>query len=379
MKVSLALPAADVDANATLSEDGNSTNWFFYRDFVEGIDRFQAYWSHRIIVFSSNLDQKLYLLYENDESGYAVEQPSAESSAEGNVTIVSVEDNTTRSPELRTEKERQTYAMSTWYDEFFKDETYLDATNTSYMRIRGGRELDRRGKSSFFHSITARIRLPKTANRLQIFIGDERGEEGSATEQVDSTDNQGVGVKYFLPTIFKHINASASIGFSRVTNPYTKAHAEYPFLYKSWLTRVIQQARYSYKYEFQEWTSLYFDRKISDREMVRLLLQKSTQTSVVGIDYLARISYLNTLKHGVGFNNYIAVKGRTKDLKDPYFDGSIPQEGVYNYVVGMVWKQSFFRDYLFYQLEPIVEFHEKYDYMINYRFRASLELYFGRL
>lgn len=339
-----------------VKEDPKGTNWFFYRDLLEGMDEVQHYLSHKVKVFSSNLD-------------YSIATPRADTSTDALPLQLA---------EYQKEhKSKETYRASWSVDAFFKDETYLDAQNRSYVRIRTGYEYNQRGSNSIFQRVSARIRLPRTEDRFQLFIGGETKENSILSEGSTEKDNSDVGVKFFIPTVFKLLNASASAGFSGIDNPYVKGRVDYPLFFKAWLFRPVQQVRYSVQDEFQEWTNFYFDYKTAVDEMLRVLLQRSTQSSVNGMNYMLQLSYFNAGSQGLGLSRYVAVNGRTKDLSDPYADGTYPQEGIYSYALGGIWRQKLGRDYIFYQLQPIVDFHEEYDYKANVIFKATLELYFG--
>lgn len=325
-------------------EENRSETW--------SLDSFQRYWSRKIQLFSSNLDQKISELYEEDNvSDVIPDAPSIE---------------------------QESYVASGWMDEFFKNETYLDTSNKSYARIRGGYELNKLGGPSFFHNITARIRLPKTEGRLQLYIGEDVVDNTNLSYVQYKSSNEGVGLKYFLPSFFENVSSTASVGFSRLDNPYAKLRFEYPIFAGKWLFKPSQNFKYSMDKELEEWTNFYIDRKLADDEILRLLLQRSTQSGLDGMNYLTQLSYMNTRKYKLGFNYYLSMSGRTQDLRNvPYENGMIPREGVYEYAAGMIWRQKLYKDYLFYQVQPILSYHEQYDFSPNPILRMSLDLYFG--
>lgn len=351
-----------LEHNTTLS-DHNDT-------FLTDMDSFQNYWSHKVLLFSSNLDHKL--------SGTSEENLSV---AEDNKSISLPSDNIqppTSNNDIKKIRNEETYNASLRLDEFFKDETHLDTTNRSYIKLRSGFEYDRRGSSSLFYNVLARIKLPKTQEKLQLYIGEDTQENTKLSTTQNGANNEGVGLKYFIPSLYDRLFSSASIGISRIDNPYAKARIEYPLFIGNRLFKPTQNFKLSLDNRFEEWTNLYIDRKISDQEVLRLLLQRSTQSGVIGMNYLSQLSYMNTLNYGIGFNHYLALSGRTKDLTGTlYANGTTPQAGVYEYSVGTIWRQKIFRDYLFYQLQPMISFHEQYGYMPNYIFRISMEFYFG--
>ncbi len=322
---------------------------------------FQEYWSHKLLIFSSNVDRMFSYGLEDDEN------------------LSAMSDNRFTKPVFVHEKDQETYETFLGFDDFFKDETHLDMNNQSYVKVSGGYEYDHRGESSFVHTLSARIKLPKTQEKLHIFIGEETQAAHPLSHPRQPSLNEGIGIKYYFPSLYGRLFSNASIGFSGIDNPYVKTRIEYPVIFDNWLFKLSQNFKYSLENHFDEWTNIYFDRKLSDQEVLRLLLQRSTNSEMRGMDYLSQISYMRTRKYDVGYTYYISFSGRTKDLSDLQYDNRLtPQEGVYEYATGAIWRQKLISDYLFYQVEPIVSFHEQYGYKPNYLLKITLDLYFGK-
>jgi hypothetical protein len=266
--------------------------------------------------------------------------------------------------------------LSTGFSDFFKDETYLDVTNRSYVKLHGGYEYNERGDSALFNGITARLRLPKTEKQLQLFIGGE----ADAIMGLNNVrhEDQGIGIKYYMNSLYTGLFSRASVGIAGISNPYVKTNVEYPLYFETWLLRPIQTFKYSARDKFDEWTDLYFDRKVSTTEMIRLLLERSTNSEIRGMSYLSQLSYLNAYREDISCSYYIGMNGRTKDLLDTTYTNNLhPQEGVYDYSLGVTWRQRLWKDYVFYQLDPLISFHEQYNYKPNYIFRIGVDIYFG--
>ncbi|MBN2870450.1 MAG: hypothetical protein JXK04_05790 [Campylobacterales bacterium] len=359
------LSAAESDANATATVQ--EEHWLATK-----MDAFHHYWSHKVLLFSSGLDSFFLDGFDSNETPLDEENNESLRPFDSEAPLFP-------KPTFKKEENKATYQTSAEFDEFFKDQIYLDATNKSYVRIRAGYEYDKRGDSSFVHNVSARLRLPRTKDKLQLFIGDDEPQDQSDPTKIQQTDKtEGVGIRYFFPALYGRLYSNASIGFSGIDNPYVKTHLEYPIFLDEWLFKASQNFKYSLENKFDEWTTLYLDRKVLNNKIIRISTQRSTNSEIRGMEYTAQISYRNTLKHDIGYNYYIAANGRTKDLPEALYDnGLIPQEGVYNYSTGVVWRQAIRNNYLFYQVEPIVSFHEQYDYKPNYLMRLSLELYFG--
>lgn len=321
------------------------------------LDYLQENISHKLYVFSSNLDYAL-----------------AAWIAEDNVT-------TTKRLNASIDKEKAAYSFFSvvdWYDDFFKDESYLSTTNNSYVRLRVGFEQNNELGFSGLNNIRMSLRLPKTEKALYFFVGDDADEDKKTLNNEE--DATSVGLKYFIKG-YEVLNANVFGGFRGVQNPFIKLRMVYPVVYDRLLFRPIQYFEYSAEDEFKEETLLYIDHLLaSKKDLIRLLLSRSTQTHVEGMNYFAQFSYLNTIKHGVGIQLYTNLSGRTGlDSTTPANTkyNVTPTIGVYDYSSGIIWKQQFIKKYLFYQIQPVVQFAQEYNYNANYIFRANIELYFG--
>lgn len=313
------------------------------------MDEMEQYLSKKVRVVSSNID---HLFHEEEDIN---------ATQEGNNTDA---------------QGKEAFLVSAEFNNFFKDETYLDVTNRSYVKLHGGYEYNERGDPTLFHGITARLRLPKTQKQLQLFIGGESDNIKGLTNTAHQ--DSGVGLKYYMNSLYHGLFAHTSIGISGITNPYVKTNAEYPLYFENWLLRPVQTFKYSVRDKFDEWTDLYFDRKISNTEMIRLLLERSTNSEIKGMNYLSQISYFNAYREDISCSYYVGMNGRTKDLLDTaYMNNLHPQEGIYDYSAGVTWRQRLWKDYVFYQMDPLISFHEQYNYKPNYLFRIGVDIYFG--
>lgn len=314
--------------------------------------------SQKILIFSSNLDHTVKGWVKDDD----------------NASLGDAKKSTKEEEEAYT-----LYSIVSLYDDFFKDETFLSTTNRSYIRLRWGAEQNQEEGFSYLNNIRVNLRLPKTEDALYLFIGDD---EDDYTKTINNNEDKttSVGIKYMLDNL-DVLNTSVFGGFRGITNPFIKLRMQYPIAFKYLLFRPVQYIEYSYEDEFKEETKLYFDHRLESKtELIRLSLDRYTQTYLSGMNYSSQLSYLNTIKHGVGIQLYTGFQGQTQaqTTKAENTKYNItPTAGIYNYNTGIIWKQQFFKKYLFYELQPLVEFSQQYDYNANYIFRANLELYFG--
>lgn len=331
-----------------------AAGWF--ESGMEYLDSFHADVTRKVHVFSSNADQQLA-----SWGGRETEEAEHEVSREGNASE----------------------GMADYFNRLFHDDTYLYSGEASYLIIRLGVEFNKEAGEKFLNKVRFAMKLPYTQDQLQIFVGDPLADKNkdliSETGKVD--DTTGVGARYFVPEVLKNVKTSVSAGLRGITNPFAQGRIEYPVNYYDWLIRPVQYVDYSAKRQFYEETDLYFDRRISKEEMVRLQLQRSTQTEKIGMNYVAALFYFNTRRFGEGFRSYVSMTGQTKvhdvNTSDPQYDGVEMKPGIYSYSIGGGWKASFLRSYLFYEVEPRVDFDMVYDWRPNYVVRFWLEVYFG--
>lgn len=324
---------------------------------LTSLDYLQANISHKILVFSSNLDYNLAHLFTKEHEDEKKE----------------LDRSIKQAPEAYG-----FYALVSIYDDFFKNENYLSSANNSYVLIRGGAIQNAEQGVSYVNNIRVNLRLPLTEKKLYFFIGDEQDtKKKTLNNEGESTS---IGIKYFIKP-FEVLNTSVFGGFRGVTNPFVKLRMDYPMVYDRILFRPVQYFEYSLEDEFKEETQFYFDHLLANKtDLLSLVLSRSTETNVNGMNYFGQLAVLSTAKHGVGYQIYTNFSGRTglnNTLPDNTKYNITPTIGVYDYKTGVIWKQQFFKKYLFYELQPSVQFAQKYDYHANYIFQANLELYFG--
>ena len=331
---------------ASGTPDGNTTSSLYA--LMSRMDAFQGSLSYRIRVFSSNVDRRISGAFDD--------------------SVVEAEE---------TDTER--FFITRWFDGYFLDDTHLDHTNRSYLRLRGGYTFDSKAENHWISDVKARIRLPLSQERLQLFIGDDTREGSDLTAAGTGEESSGAGLRFTMQQyVPKRMSSGTSIGISSLDNPYAKLYVDYTLLDGDWLVKPVQTFRYSKESEFEEWTDFFVAKRLPDEGIVQLLLQRSTRSHVDAMEYMAELSYWKVNRHRIGFQPYVALYGRTKAL-GTYDNGERIDSGIYNYAAGLIWRRSVLRDYLFFQAHPSVMCHEHYAYRANYLLHLTFEIYFGNL
>ena len=331
----------------------------FFEGWMEQMDTYHAEFSQMVHLFGATADHRL-AVWTGDEAAKA---KSAKPPEDGNASE----------------------SMSAYFDRLFFDKTYLYSQEASYLILRGGYEVNQKEGNKFLNQVKAAISLPNTQKHLQLFVGDplsDSEDKQFVNEQGKVDTATGVGARYFIPDFVKDLHTSLSAGFRGILNPFVQLRVEYPMNFFDWLIRPVQYVEYSVDSEFYEETDLYFDRRISKSEMVRLQLQRSTETQKLGMDYGASLTYYNTPRYDTAFRTYVSMSGHT-EVED-INTSTLPEgtyeitPGVYVYSIGVGWKQSFLRKWLFYEINPRVDFGMQYNWQPNYVTQFWLDIYFGK-
>lgn len=400
-----------VDINTTIEEEEvTAKNWFFYRnflttrglfyyqDFLKGVDTVHSHGTDAVIVVGSGIDYSLYNLLGHDgnitkpakpkqavtkKEEKSILQKGISSDTDKNIAqYVSSKKGETDLPKQLTSrnprKGERTYLISEWFADQNIDDDFLDKTNHSYVRLRGGFAYSFRADNEYIYSITARLKIPRTQEKLDLIIGDDTKNssdlslEGTEAERDSSI---ALGINNVLG-LLKPVDTKIRLGFSGITNPYAKAAFTYEALVDRWLIIPHQTFRYSVEDEFEEWTNLNVQRRVVNETMFSILFQRSTISSVDGMNYFVQPSLNLTFGKYGNFTPYLGMYGRTKE-QPAMPDGHVPKRGVYRYAVGLNWSKQASRRYIVYRLQPILSYDDQYQFRPNYFVKALLEFYFG--
>jgi hypothetical protein len=305
------------------------------------MDETHQYFKQKVYTFSHHLDEKL--------AGYACSIDS---------DCVSLDDES-------TQNEEDTSAVNDWFSSFFRDEIFDEVYTKSYVVLRGTAEYDHRTDDiSFSGKIKASLALPKTEDRLHFFIEDS---DDLDTNNFGTDTRNNVGLRYFQKND-RLIKSSFSLGLHGLDDPYARATFWLPYKMGAWRNRITQKFQYSIDDKFEEETRFYFDRIVEDDAFVRFLAARWTKEEVDGMGYFGNIVYNKTTSFNKGYKIGVSALGNTE-----------PKNEITQYAAYGVYKQNIYRKWLFYEIEPRVEWDRAYDFEPNYKLLVSLEIFFGDL
>lgn len=254
--------------------------------------------------------------------------------------------------------------VNEWFSIFFRDELFEDEYRKSNMRLKTTYAYDhKRNKYSPSLSLKMNVALPRTKEGLNIFIGSEI--ERDENRNYAKTTDEDIGLRYFLPfdTFFE---TYVSAGFHNFDDPYVKTKVWVPFSQGKWRNRIQQEFEWSNDDRFTEETDLYFDRLLEEDAFLRFHLQRSSQKDIDGMKLFGEVIYNKTTKYDRGYQIGLSIHGETK-----------PESQVNQYAGYAVLKKNIWRKWLYYEIEPRVEWDRVYDFDPNYKLLVSLEVFLG--
>lgn len=393
-----------LDNNIEYETDITAKNWFFYRNFMTlyqqyflpPIDRSYLYGTDAVIVVGSGVDYFLLNLINSynknrlqPEQKVAVavekkptdEEPANPSNGQLEEYLISQEGKQKLPQQLYSSDKRQgekTYLISEWFSGKYFDNSFLDKTNRSYIRLRGGYAYSFQSDNEYLYSVTARLKIPRTREKLDLIIGDETKYSSDLSLQgteAERDNSIAFGMNNLLG-LLEPVDTKLRLGFSGIANPYAKAFFNYEALLGHWLIVPNQTFRYSAESQFEEWTNLNFSRKTAHEMIFSVLMQRSTSSGVDGMDYFVQPALNFTLGRYGNFTPYMGMYGRTQELTEDE-NGYTPKRGIYRYAVGLNWSRQASRKYIVYRIQPILSYDDQYGFRPEYFVKALLEFYFG--
>ena len=258
-------------------------------------------------------------------------------------------------------------------DYFFLNNKYLNDTDDIYVRLRIKTRANSRGKETLRASLNAQLPFDKCKTQWKFFLQDINTRQN----EVKTTDEftGGIGLRYDEEKGNFGIKSSYSLGIHSGA-PYIRGRFKYPFIYKQWKIEPVQIIRYSTKYHFEEETNIYFDRYPNDHELFRVQLHRKTASRLKGMDYGVSIRFYRYTGKNAGFELSQSFFGNT--YYNDYYSKDPNYSGINNYVTSFGWRAKIWRDWLYCEIRPTVNFHKDNNYDPTYTLRFYLDFYFGK-
>ncbi len=265
-------------------------------------------------------------------------------------------------------------------DEFFLTRRLLEERDKSFIRVSYIQKFNSLEEEENALTIRARLGLGRSKKRLKLFIEDLKDDQANTIGKSSEDNSPSVGVERFSRKRFG-IKPRYSIGF-RGIDPFARARFSYDTDFGQWHLEPVQTFLYSLDDEFSEITELYLDTKISKKTLLRFVVDRGTKSHVKGMHYDGFFQYFWTPRKHRALSFSLGFNGSTKYQNTIiYSDPPVIKEEnrVYNYLFIMRWRENFWKEWLFYEIAPGINYHERHDYRPNYNIFFRIDMFFGHV
>lgn len=265
-------------------------------------------------------------------------------------------------------------------DEFFLTRKLLEERDKSFVRVSYIYGLNSLEDEVSSLTVRAKLGLGRSKKRLKLFIEDLGDDSAKNIGKSGEEESPSIGVEMFSKKRFG-IKPRYSIGF-RGIDPFARARYSYQTDFGRWHLEPVQTFLYSLEDEFSEITELYLDRQMSKSTLLRFVVDRGTKSHIKGMHYDGFIQYFWTPRKHRALSFNLGFNGSTKYQNTVVFSDPpviVEENRVFNYLFLMRWRKNFWKEWLFYEIAPGVNYHEQHDYRPNYNIFFRIDMFFGHV
>jgi len=231
--------------------------------------------------------------------------------------------------------------MAVWLDSFFG--TVEDDADTAHSRLRLRLEYDwdEDDGSNFKPRIRGKVYLPSLDDRLSLVFQSDEDDEGEETFPDTDNIDDSAGLAYdILESVRSKLSLTATFNSSLEFRSALRYRYTYQ-LSENLRARWTERLYYRQEEGVGIFSRLDLDRRLSDRFLLRWTNNVDYGEETDGAEWRTRFNLGHRLSSKRAFNYYAAVKGQTD-----------PESYISDYAVGVRYRQSFFKPWIFFEVEP---------------------------
>ena len=234
-------------------------------------------------------------------------------------------------------------ALAQWMDDFFGAPIADAERANSFVRTILVDDWDERDGHDPKLRLRGQINLPKLSERVDLVFAGEEAEQ-TLTEEERSQEND-VGLRVnFRDGKRTRLDATLSLRSGPALLPGVRFRYQQPISEKSW-GRFTQRLQYHTEDGYRSLSNFDFNRILDEQSLVRwsgrvrYREEKDFWDWNTGLTY--RYWFQDHKKFPSALEYYVALSGRDD-----------PELFETNYRIGVLYRRQFFRDFLFYEIEP---------------------------
>lgn len=264
----------------------------------------------------------------------------------------------------------QAQAMVEWMDDFFGDPTYDLEKAESYLRVEFDNDWEQGQGSDFGVRLRGKVQLPKISQRVDLLFSDE---DGDSVDREDREDIDNVSLQVRVREGDRS-RFDATMGFSSGNlKPGVRYRSEGDLDFgRSY--RYVQRVQYEDDEKFFTIGQADLFQAFNDRDVLRWTNRIKWGENTEGAEWRTRLSlfqrFRQDTKRPLAMNHFVSVRGETR-----------PTSFIKNYRLGTVWRRQVYRDFLFVEMEPAMNYRRR-DYEekreLSWSFVIRLEIALAR-
>jgi hypothetical protein len=237
----------------------------------------------------------------------------------------------------------RTQALAQWMDDFFGAPVRDAERADTFVRVIAVDDWESRDGHDPKVRLRGQVNLPKISERVDLIFSGEENEQ-TLTEAERSAEND-VGVRFnFRDSDRTRFDATLSLRSGPALLPGVRFRYQQPISDNSW-GRFTQRVQYHSEDGYRALSNVDLNRALDDRSLLRWGARMRYEEDKGFWDWNTGITYRLWVRDHPRFPSaieyYVTLSGRND-----------PEPFNSNYRVGVLYRKSFFREFLFYEIEP---------------------------
>lgn len=257
-------------------------------------------------------------------------------------------------------------------DKFFGEAPIYDENRVTRLQTSLGVRQDRHDGTKFLTDLKLRLALPRMENRLQILVDesarDDQPREFDSLSGALRPQKPDAGLRYIFKRDEKR-SVGADLG-GRISSSrpqiYARLRGRVTVPLDPWEARLTQSVAWFSKDRWRETSQVVWSRKLRNDCLFRSESALTWEERKYGVTPFQEFSFWRTVSPRTAFR--LAMSGIWPET---------PCVSEANYSTVFTWRQLAYRDWLFLEVAPGVEFPQKEDYEINPLVTVKLEVVFS--
>lgn len=265
---------------------------------------------------------------------------------------------------------QQITTFANWLDNFFGDDRVYEESQKSHLKINLLHIRNEGNEPHFDANVQGKLSLPNTQNRLKILFESDAEDENlqsTTVAQAVESQQQSIGIRYVRKTVPEwRIHADLGIRFHSGLDAFARFRVRRLFTTGLW-NFLPSEILFWYKSTgFGETTALDINRRFAEH----FLFRSATQATWLDESQQFEMSQNFYLIHDINPHRAIIYQTGINGVSEPHVHTT-------SYLASVRLRQQLHHDWLFFEVNPIIDYPEEEDFQAHYSLTFKLEVIFG--